>query len=348
MQNLYLIGNEKINLNKNFYFSKNIDFKTLTECLNKNFNLKLIARNSNEKQKFRMQFNKIYLAKNIILFMFELIISLKKKNSKYLIVSLTPYTFLAFLILFIFNSNVYLYLRSDGFKEYEFILGKKWIFLYKIMFNIVVKRCKIISCHKSLSKGYPFYYVRPTELENFWFKKKTKTKFKKNINFRFKKKIKLLYVGRVSAEKGIFYLLNIFIKLVKFENYKLTVVGDKFSSLFDKNHIKFIDFLDSPRDLIKQYDQCDIFILPSYTEAHPKVLDEALARHKPVLIFDNIRHVIEDRKGVFSIKRDINQFRSKITYIRKNYNKIVDEIKNNKLPTKNMFTKNLVSALNAN
>ena len=40
-------------------------------------------------------------------------------------------------------------------------------------------------------------------------------------------------------------------------------------------------------------------ILPSYTEATPYVVDEALARKRPVIIFDDISYIVIDKKGIF-------------------------------------------------
>jgi hypothetical protein len=63
------------------------------------------------------------------------------------------------------------------------------------------------------------------------------------------------------------------------------------------------------------YDTHDILILPSYTEAHPKVLDEALSRLKPVIIFDDIKHIINGRLGVFSLERESRKLKETIYYI---------------------------------
>ena len=51
--------------------------------------------------------------------------------------------------------------------------------------------------------------------------------------------------------------------------------------------------------LIKYYDDHNIFILPSFTEGHPMALLESLARRRPVVIFEDIDHVIEKKKGIF-------------------------------------------------
>ena len=88
-----------------------------------------------------------------------------------------------------------------------------------------------------------------------------------------------------------------------------------------------------------------IFILPSFTEGHPQVLDEALSRLRPVIVFEEIDHVKRNRKGVFVCKRNINDLENKIDFILKHYLKIQDEMKTNKLPKKNSFLKELKTIL---
>ena len=56
--------------------------------------------------------------------------------------------------------------------------------------------------------------------------------------------------------------------------------------------------------IIEIYDNHNIFILPSFTEGHPQVLDEALSRLRPVIIFDDISHVVGNREGIFIAKRN--------------------------------------------
>ena len=113
----------------------------------------------------------------------------------------------------------------------------------------------------------------------------------------------LLYVGRLKIEKGIFSFLKIFESL---ENkFYLTIVTPQtmHKKIKNKKNIKLIDSRNED-DLIKIYDENNIFILPSFTEGHPQVLDEALARLRPVIVFEEISHVKRDRSGVFVCKRD--------------------------------------------
>ena len=96
------------------------------------------------------------------------------------------------------------------------------------------------------------------------------------------------------------------------------------------------------------YDSHSIFILPSLTEGHPQVLDEALARLRPVIIFDEISHVIGKRQGVFISKRNSDSFLKTINEIINNYKIIQEKISQNTLPTKEKFIKDISLVLNSN
>ena len=85
--------------------------------------------------------------------------------------------------------------------------------------------------------------------------------------------------------------------------------------------------------------------MPSYTEAHPKVIDEALSRLKPVIIFEEIKHVAENRFGVFVAKRELSDFLVKVKYIKNNYEDIISKIYKNNLPNKKNFISNLVNII---
>ena len=93
--------------------------------------------------------------------------------------------------------------------------------------------------------------------------------------------------------------------------------------------------------LINLYDSCNIIILPSYTEAHPKVIDEALSRMRPVIVFDDIKYVVNNRHGVFSVTRDSKKLIELINFIKKNNTSINSSFKKNTLPKKEVFLKDL-------
>ena len=140
-------------------------------------------------------------------------------------------------------------------------------------------------------------------------------------------------------EKGIFS----FIDLIKNSNLSLTIVTSEVDVKIKNkaDNINIISFENYNDSIIKFYDEHSIFILPSYTEAHPQVLDESLARLRPVIIFKEIEHVKRDREGVFVCDRNYKSLENTIFHINNNYENIVYRMKKNILPTKKNFINEL-------
>ena len=76
------------------------------------------------------------------------------------------------------------------------------------------------------------------------------------------------------------------------------------------------------------------------------VLLEALARRRPVVIFDEIKHVVGEKKGIFVTKRNFLSFLATLNNIKKNYKKIQKDMKKNKLPTNKDFIDTLERYIN--
>ncbi len=100
--------------------------------------------------------------------------------------------------------------------------------------------------------------------------------------------------------------------------------------------------------MIETFDSHNILILPSYTEGQPYVVDESLARGRPVLIFEDIAHIIKGRKGIFVCKRNIDSFTEKTKFIMKNYIDIQKDIKKNKFPLEKDMFKQIAGIINNN
>ena len=150
-------------------------------------------------------------------------------------------------------------------------------------------------------------------------------------------KVRFLYVARINPVKGINEFLEMF-KDIKFDA-DLSIIGKtnnlqhlkEFRLLMEKNkkNIKFPGYISDRQHLIDTYDNHNILILPSYTEGQPYVVDESLARRRPVLIFDDIEHIIRGRKGIFVSKRNIQSFTETTKFILTNYQEIQKDIEKN-------------------
>ena len=341
-KDLVIINNEKISKEKTNFYCDNIDVKSIPEDLDKKFSVTLIARNSKDQRMRQINIEKIRTASNIFTFLFSILKTFKKKEAIYLIISITPYTFFSYILLFIFRKKIYVYLRSNGYEEYKAILGFIGPVIYHLMFKLVTFKSKVISCQERLFTKRKSHIVFPSELNYSWLENVKKPKTDKP---------RLLYVGRLKVEKGVFSLLEIFSKATI--DAQLSIVGRIEKNLFKKNltENKNIVFLghgfESPK-LIDIYDESNIFILPSFTEAHPKVIDESLARGRPVIIFEEIEHIIQNRNGIFVSKRDVKSFVEKINFVMENYSNIQESMKKNMLPTKKEFISQMSNILNDN
>jgi len=333
MQKLFIICNEAVYENNNKYFCDNLDFKSTPEGLNKSFEVNLIARKSSIERAHNINVKNIKIFGSLLSFISAIISSAKNKDSKYLLISISPYTFLACIFLKLFGKTPIIYLRSDGYGEYKAILGFIGPAFYYLMFSISSSISKLISCRNYILKGRKGKVVSPSQLDSEWFG---------NIRETNIQNLKLLYVGRMKVEKGIFSLL----KLIKDKNdISLTIVGAEKDMTSNISHSNVVvkEIENSKTNLINIYDDHNVFVLPSFTEGHPMALLEALARRRPVIIFEEIKHVIGDKKGIFVSKRSYESFLETINYIKNNYQKIQEEMKQNQLPTKKQFINELAS-----
>ena len=330
MKKLFIISNESIFNYGESFFCDNIDLKSTPEGLNNSFEVNLIGRKSTKIRSHKINIKNIKTYRNILFYLLGIFRSLKEKNSKYLIISISPFTFIACILIKLFKKKPVIYLRSDGYGEYKAIFGFFGKIIYHLMFSTVSKISSLISCRKYILKNEAGSIVAPSQITDQWLKdyKKVETQ-----------NIKLLYVGRIKKEKGIYSLLEI-IKDSNI-NFSLSIVGAEKNStnLIAQDNVYAYEVENDPKNLIKYYDDHNIFVLPSYTEGHPMALLEALARQRPVIIFKEIEHVIGNKKGIFVAERNSDSFFKIIKHIKENYSGIQQEMKKNKLPTKNEFLK---------
>ena len=323
---LIIISNEKVSTSKEKIYCDNIDMKSIPEGLSKNYEVLMISRKSNIKRFHQINIEKIKLASNIFTFLFSILKTLKYKEASYLIISITPYTFFSYLLLFIFRKKIFVYLRSNGYEEYKVILGFVGFLIFHIMYTFVTFKSNIITCQKRLVKKKNYNLVFPSEIDINWLKNTTKSLLDKP---------RLLYAGRIKVEKGIFSLLKMFDEMNV--DAELSIVGNTKDLKTNNKKINFFGFENNVSALIKIYDNHNITILPSFTEAHPKVVDESLARLRPVIVFEEINHIIQDKQGLFVSKRNAAALSETIKFIMNNYSNIQENMKKNKLPTKQEF-----------
>ena len=105
MKKLFIISNESIFQKENSYFCDNIDLKTIPQGLNETFKVLSISRKSNLDRFHKINLNNIKIGKNIFSFLNSIFATFREKETIYLLISITPYTFLSYCLLLIFRKK---------------------------------------------------------------------------------------------------------------------------------------------------------------------------------------------------------------------------------------------------
>ena len=326
---LVIVNNEKIYKEENNFYCDNLDLKVLPEGLNDFFKVHYIVRRSLKKGRQKVNLESIKVAENIFKFIYFIFKTFKDKNTNYLLISITPYTFFSFLFLFLFRKKIFVYLWSSGHEEWKYILGNWSVWIYHIMYLIVTSGSEVIVCHERLVKKKA-NLISISRLDNTWFQ---------DYKPAMLNKVKFLYVGRMSPEKGIYNFLEIFDKIKL--SAELSIVGNSSNQKIKNKNVNLLGYISEPKSLIETYDDHNIILLPSFTEGYPYVVDESLSRRRPVIIFQDISYIVKDKIGIFVSKRNPESFEQTVKYIMENYAKIQKNIEKNQLPTKKSMLKQI-------
>jgi len=333
-KNLIIINNEKIFQEENDYYCDNLDLKILPEDLNKYHKVQYIVRKSKKKGGQKINLNNIKVASNIFKFIFFIFKTFKISNVNYFLISITPYTFLSFLVLFLFRKKrVFVYLFSSGHEEYKHILGSWSVWIYHIMYKIVTSNSEVLVCDERLCKKKS-HIISASPLNDEWLVNQKKALLDK---------VRFFYVGRINPEKGIFSFLNMFNE-IKFDA-EFSIVGNSKNQKILNSKVKLLGYISDPKLLINTYDNHNIMVLPSYTEGAPYTMNESLARQRPIIIFEDIAYIAKEKIGIFISKRNVVSFSETTKYIMDNYLEIQKKMEKNILPTRNNMIKQISNIL---
>lgn len=168
------------------------------------------------------------------------------------------------------------------------------------------------------------FYSRGIDVEGFHPDKRNgfyRSRFNIDDNI-----FKLIYVGRVSKEKNLCLLVEIFKKLVA-ENSKfhLIVVGEGPYIVEMERELKacpvtFTGYLQD-EDLSQAYASSDLFIFPSVTDTFGNVVLEAQASGLPVLVTDQggpMENMVHEKTGYMISANDPDKFVTRILEISEN------------------------------
>lgn len=137
------------------------------------------------------------------------------------------------------------------------------------------------------------------------------------------KKIKFLFVGRVEAAKGIYYLFEAFKQLTHLD-IELLVVGSIEMNIKElancSENIKFLGPVNK-KEISKIYQNVDVYVMPSLWEGFSLTIFEAMASGLPVIASKNsgAEGVITDYEQGFIVETcSIEELVNKITWFYQN------------------------------
>ena len=167
------------------------------------------------------------------------------------------------------------------------------------------ERAAFVACISHFARSQAMYFSDPEH----WYKLRiihcgvTPELYDHSGPGRENNKTELVFVGRLTAIKGLRVLLEAFGKALETDpELQLTLVGDG----DDRAHledlakpfgsaVRFMGY-QSQADVAKTLTAADIFVLPSFAEGVPVVLMEAMASGKPVItsLVAGIPELVED------------------------------------------------------
>lgn len=201
--------------------------------------------------------------------------------------------------------------------------GKKNLFKLYRMANYVVPNS--YSKGEFLAKNFPWMEKKIKTITNFtdvvYFSPKT-------TSLSQKKKYRVLTVGRLTKEKNILNYLDavLLLKEKGVANLHFDWYGDVGygaedyakecnEKMISNGLIDYFEFHKATPDILKHYQECDLFCLPSLYEGFPNVVCEAMSCGKPIIcgdICDNSRIVSEGNNGLLFDPNNVEDMADKL------------------------------------
>ncbi|WP_339753885.1 glycosyltransferase family 4 protein [Algoriphagus aquimarinus] len=183
------------------------------------------------------------------------------------------------------NLEALIHVRYSGINRF---VGKKFtqfLYTYARLFH---KNALIVSVGDEM-----YNYFKPVYKNNFYVSDSiVSEKLQLPARKEFNKDVKLLFVGRLEPEKGLFDLVNA-VKLVNESiPVSLTIVGEggvgeelrAFVEELNVSHcVKFAGYQAFGESLFELYRSHDIMVISSYSEGLPKIINEARAFAMPIV-----------------------------------------------------------------
>ena len=208
---------------------------------------------------------------------------------------IAPSSPLALFLIFMFrcfDKNIVLFIRQDtprlvSIKHKKAIIA---ITAAKIIENVIYalarknKNILVFVFGMEIYQRYSKYLTNVAMIADSKYSKNDIVDIHK-INTQDFSKIKLLYVGRLARGKGIHFLVDVLYQCQNLD-FELVIIGDgdiknnlqqKITKYKLENKIIMKGFIPFGDELWSEYANCNVFVMPSFSEGFPQVVLEAMA-----------------------------------------------------------------------
>lgn len=156
----------------------------------------------------------------------------------------------------------------------------------------------------------------------------------------------LLFVGRLSKEKGLIDFIEALYHVPRELKLKLVIVGDG----LEKDHLikkskefgleKIVDFVGFQEEVSQFYSEADCLIMPSHREGLPMTLIEACASGLPVIASNvgGIPQLVNEENGILVQPKNKKDFSSAISSFHSNKNRYIKEARLKSIQIKDYYS----------
>ena len=130
-------------------------------------------------------------------------------------------------------------------------------------------------------------------------------------------KFVILFIGALGRHKGIHILLEAF-KRAALPNAELVLVGPRSDDTIFRDYEGVFTHREymPHSELSAQYQDADVFVLPSFIDSWGMVVNESMACGTPVIVSENVgsKDLVNDRNGFVFRAGDISALQQKLTH----------------------------------
>lgn len=194
---------------------------------------------------------------------------------------------------------------------FKYISNRK-VSEYKISDKILCLSTFSASTFSNMTGFFPEPLIIQPGVDADFFTNTTNRQFKNDL-------VSILYVGSITKRKGIHFLVDFFSEN-KCSTIRLKIIGncrdiedEVYMSLVNDNRISYTKML-SQSELISEYQQASLLVLPSLLDSWGMVVTEAMASGCPVLLSDTTgaKDIVSDEVGRVFKSGDYDDFRKQL------------------------------------